>query len=104
MYLVHARLRLAAEIPLSDALIVARLRRAGRDRGLEHVSVHPATGFGPVLGLFLAADSLDAAERAARAVCLDVLATAPELRGLTLASCEAVAPPGYYEQLASGPD
>ncbi|MFD8721095.1 hypothetical protein ACFV2H_24695 [Streptomyces sp. NPDC059629] len=102
MYLVHARLRSAAgtAVPADVADIVTR--HADADTGLEHVSVHNGAGTGLVLGLFLLARSLEAAECSALQVCLHALSHAPQLRAFTLLQCSAEAPFAYYEELLVG--
>ncbi|MEV7522598.1 hypothetical protein [Streptomyces sp. NPDC091371] len=67
MYLVHVHLRpprSGARLPDPAAAAIARCA-AGRD-GFVHVSVHPDPEASPVVGLYLSAPSLDAAEAAAR--------------------------------------
>ncbi|MGW2649015.1 hypothetical protein ACWC2T_29860 [Streptomyces sp. NPDC001393] len=102
MYLVHARLRAAAgtAVPADVADIVTR--HADADTGLEHVSVHNDAGTGLVLGLFLLARSLEAAECSALQVCLRALSHAPQLHSFTLLQCSAEAPFAYFEELLVG--
>lgn len=67
MYLVHVHLRpprSGARLPAPTATAIAR-SAAGHD-GLVHVSVHPDPEAAPVVGLYVRAPSLAAAEAAAR--------------------------------------
>lgn len=103
MYLIHARLRPPpnGELPADAAARVAARARPGD--GLEHVVAHPAAEGGPVIGLFLTAPSLAAAEIAAAALCHRALAADEGLDGFTLGSCAAAFVAPFYERLLSAP-
>ncbi|MER5778286.1 hypothetical protein ABT144_29120 [Streptomyces sp. NPDC002039] len=85
MYLVHAHLRppaRGAETPFHLRALVYESARP--EDAVEHVSVHVEAAPGPVLGLFVLADSLAQAESNAEAVCARLLSGHPELTGWTL--------------------
>ncbi|MER6392845.1 hypothetical protein ABT236_30850 [Streptomyces sp. NPDC001523] len=89
MYLVHARLRPPArggEAPSHLRSLVYAFARP--EDAVEHVSVHVDAAPGPVLGLFVLADSLAQAEANAEAVCARLLSGHPALMGWTLVHAE----------------
>jgi hypothetical protein len=80
MYLVHVRLRGALGRALPEQTGSWVRAAAGLDDGVEHVSVHRNARPDPVLGVYVIADFLEAAERVAAAVCARALRLRPELR------------------------
>lgn len=95
MYLVHARFcpHAGAAWP-ADAAELVRAHGTGA-AGLEHVVVHPDAPGGPVVGLFLVAPGLSAAESEAAAVIRRALDRCPTLAGFTLVSCQVVLIPDF---------
>ncbi len=110
MYLVHARLR--APRPLSPpapgfCLLPTETGRwamslAVPTDGVEHVAVHPRALPHPVLGLYLLADRLEAAEESARVLVARTLAAHPELSGWKLLGAQAPLVAPFYESLLDG--
>ena len=80
MYLVHVRLRSPRDRALPEQTGAWVREAAGRDDGVEHVSVHRHARPDPVLGVYVMADFLEAAEKVAAAVCVRALRLRPELR------------------------
>ncbi|MGK5733239.1 hypothetical protein [Streptomyces sp. URMC 124] len=95
MYLVHVRLHGPADVPLPEETGSLFACCAGSGDGLEHVSVHPEDPGGPVVGLFLTAPSLAAAELRAAALCARALAAHSRLAPFRTASCGAALIPDY---------
>lgn len=63
------------------------------------MEAHSDAPKGPVLGLFILAESLEAAEAAAARICLRAVRNCPEFAGLSLGRCEAVLVPGHHDRL-----
>ncbi|MFJ3880223.1 hypothetical protein ACIPW5_22545 [Streptomyces sp. NPDC090077] len=101
MYLVHVRLDGPADLPLPEETRALFTCCAGPDDGLEHVSLHPDAPGGPVVGLFLTAPLLAAAELRAAALCMRALAAHPRLAPFRMASCGVVLVPEYWDVLAA---
>ncbi|WP_189133344.1 hypothetical protein [Wenjunlia tyrosinilytica] len=73
--------------------------------GLEHVTAHPCTGTDPVLGLFILAPSLEAAEYTATALCRRAIADRAAFGGeAVLLGCEAAFPAPPCGQPPHPPD
>ncbi len=104
MYLVHAQLASNNEAALPPDTVPLVTGCARPEDRLEHVAVHQEDPPGPVLGLFLLAESLEQAEGAAFRVCLRALRTCRGLTGFRLLSCGAAWPAAYYEGLLAAPD
>jgi hypothetical protein len=93
MYLIHAYLRMGEGTALAadTAALITGFAETG-DR-LEHVVVHPYAQPGPVLGLFLRAANVEAAEKAAAALCRRAFAAPGAFpRGTTLLGCATAIP------------
>ncbi|WP_327261401.1 hypothetical protein OG444_07490 [Streptomyces sp. NBC_01232] len=101
MYLVHVRLDGPADMPLPEETGALFTCCADPDDGLEHISLHPDAPGGPVVGLFLTAPRLAAAELRAAALCIRTLAAHSRLASFRLASCGVVLVPEYWDVLAS---
>jgi hypothetical protein len=97
MYLIHAQLSgpqgLQLPVDLRDRI---RARSLG-SASIEHVTPHLDAPVGPVLGLFVAAGSLEEAERAAKTACLNILDSDPALAGYTLLRCAIALVTPFYE-------
>ncbi|WP_411105046.1 hypothetical protein [Streptomyces sp. cmx-4-9] len=90
MYLVHAHVRPpdeGSELPPDLRTLLHGYARP--EDGLEHVSVHADAPAGPVLGLYLLADSLAGAEATATALCTRLLAGDRAFAHWTLLRAEA---------------
>ncbi|MFK0223873.1 hypothetical protein ACIQWN_37555 [Streptomyces vinaceus] len=98
MYLVHAELRPAAgaDLPPRAAELIADCAEPGD--GVEHVVFHARAQPGPVVGLFVRAEGVAGAERAAEAVCRRALAAQPGLAGFALRRVGVRIVPGFYDQ------
>ncbi|MEW1910825.1 hypothetical protein AB0442_20625 [Kitasatospora sp. NPDC085895] len=88
MYLVHAKFLPVPHATFPDDIGELVARGAGPDEAVEHVSVHADAAGGPVLGLYVLASSLVAAERTAAAVCRRAIESVPALRGWSLVRSE----------------
>lgn len=84
MYLLHVRLRSSVGAVPADRAWALFACCARKGEGLEHVAVHAAVPGSPVVGLFISAASIEAAERNALAICHRALARHPELGGFRL--------------------
>ncbi|MFJ8308070.1 MULTISPECIES: hypothetical protein [unclassified Streptomyces] len=73
MYLVHARLLGPPGVRLPSCAVELVNAEARPQDGLEHVAVHPDAQPYPVIGLYVRAENLDAAETRAFGVCRRVL-------------------------------
>ncbi|MGC0422786.1 hypothetical protein [Embleya sp. AB8] len=104
MYLIHARLRPRAGRALHDDTGTLVLSSARPGEGIEHVAFHPDAKPLPVLGLFVTADSLAAAEATALAVCRRAIREQDALRGIDVVGCAAPLVTAYYEHLVYGRD
>jgi hypothetical protein len=104
MYLVHARLRSDAHavLPHDAASLLSWCARP--DERLEFVVVHGDVPAEPVLGMFLVADSLVAAEAVAAEICRRALRAHASLSGFRLHSCDATLPVDYYDRLLGDSD
>ncbi|QKW53055.1 hypothetical protein [Streptomyces buecherae] len=100
MYLVHAHLTaaLGAAVPDDAAALITGC--AGAGEAVEHVVVHRVADSNLVVGVFLLAPSLRAAEGVAEAVCRRALATYERLGGLTFDGCQVPFVAAYYERAA----
>ncbi|MEU4096404.1 hypothetical protein [Streptomyces sp. NPDC026673] len=97
MYLIHAHLLGPGEIPL-PAGIRDRIRaRPTGSASIEHVTPHLEHPGAPVLGLFVAAETLEEAEQAAETACLDALGSESSLAGYALVRCSAAFVRAFYE-------
>lgn len=103
MYLVHALLR-PSDVPPPADLADFVLRCADRNEHLDHAVLHSDASPGPVLGLFVTAPSLPAAEDLARAVVERALRRHPALDETALVRCEVPFATPFYEWLAALPD
>ncbi|MFC9297248.1 hypothetical protein ACFTWH_36565 [Streptomyces sp. NPDC057011] len=83
MYLVHAGLRAPRDAPAVLDLRSLIRSRLGPDDGAEHISVHPHARPDPVIGLYLRAGSLAAAEERAAILIRLLLSRCPELADWT---------------------
>ncbi|MEU6882047.1 hypothetical protein [Streptomyces sp. NPDC046712] len=103
MYLIHAHLEPppGAALPADADVRVRALARP--EERVRHGSLHADARPHPVLGLFVAASSLEAAESVARRVCERALDLDPALRGVRLLRCEAPLVAPYYEGLIAPP-
>ncbi|MFE7135976.1 hypothetical protein ACFVIM_34515 [Streptomyces sp. NPDC057638] len=90
MYLVHAHLATGtgAELP-REALGLVRAS-ALRGRGVQHIACHPDGPAGPVLGVFVMAETVESAEARVATLCRRALRIVPALRGVRLIRCEVV--------------
>ncbi|GAA0380410.1 hypothetical protein [Streptomyces blastmyceticus] len=102
MYLVHARLQgpPGASLPLETRSLVRSQIRDGD--GVEHVTVHPHALPHPVVGLYVRADSLAAAETRVARLCRLLLGCAG-FDGWSLPAVEAPMVVPFYESLLSDP-
>lgn len=100
MYLVHARLQapLGGALPPDTRSLV--WAQACLDEGLEHVVVHPCALPDPVIGLYVRAENLAAAELKAQGLCGRVL-SCEEFAGWSLVRAEAPMVAVHYESLLS---
>ncbi|MFE5588729.1 hypothetical protein [Streptomyces sp. NPDC056549] len=97
MYLIHAQLAAPEGSLLPCDAAAAALVLARPEEGVEHVSAHGDGPRGPVLGVFLLADSLAQAENRTAALCERLLTRHPGFRGWSLRRAEApfLAPLGH---------
>lgn len=103
MYLVHALLRLSDHpVPADFAAFVSGCAEP-EDR-LDHADLHPDAEGGPVLGLFVTAPSMAAAEGTARVLVERALKRHPVLDEGALVRCEVPFTLPFYEWLALLPD
>ncbi|MCX5382580.1 hypothetical protein [Streptomyces sp. NBC_00083] len=102
MYLVHARLLgpPGAPLPLDTLDLVNAGARP--DDGLEHVAVHPAARPHPVIGLYVRADSLAAAEHRAFALCRRALKERA-FGGWSLLNAQVPLLGAYYDAMLAAP-
>lgn len=103
MYLIHAHLEPlpGGAVPGDAGARVVALTRP--EEGVRHVTLHAEAQPRPVLGLFVAASSLTAAETVARALCERAVELDPGLAGIRVLRCEAPLIGPYYEGLVSPP-
>ncbi|MER5729228.1 hypothetical protein ABT084_12985 [Streptomyces sp. NPDC002138] len=107
MYLIHASLRAPASgtpLPPHAGELVRTF--ADSEVPVEHVSTHPHALPGPVLGVYLLADSLEQAERRTETLCRRAFEKVPALRGWTVGRVGVPMVTAYYEGLllaGSGP-
>lgn len=66
---------------------------------VEHISTHPHASPGPVLGVYLIADSLGEAERRTETLCRRACASVPALRGWLVGRVGVPLIAPYYERL-----
>ncbi|MFJ9692631.1 hypothetical protein [Kitasatospora sp. NPDC101183] len=100
MYLVHAVLRRPAaggDLPESTALLLRTLAES-----VEHVAVHRDVRPDAVVGIYLLADSLAAAEQQAAELCRRAVKELPELCGWTVGRVGVPLVAPFYERLLSG--
>jgi hypothetical protein len=102
MHLVHVELRRTGHALLPPGVARLVLGLCGPDEPIEHVAVHGDTGGDPVLGLFVLAPSVAAAERLAAAACRRALATLPEPAGFMVGRCGVRLVPQFYDQQLFG--
>ncbi|MEU3744667.1 MULTISPECIES: hypothetical protein [Streptomyces] len=90
MYLVHAQFA----PPAVGGMWGEEMHLAGeeirRDPRVQHVSCHPDGPSGPVLGVFVLARTVEAAEEQVAELCHTALRASPGLSGWRLARCEVV--------------
>ncbi|MFK0254073.1 hypothetical protein [Streptomyces sp. NPDC090445] len=70
---------------------------------VDHVSAHAHAMPDPVVGVYVLAESLEAAERAAEALCRRAVEELESLRGWTVTRVGAPLVAPYYEQLLRSP-
>ncbi|MFF9429218.1 hypothetical protein [Streptomyces sp. NPDC014746] len=97
MYLIHAQLAVRHGETLPAALPEKICSQDVEPASVEYVVLHDEVPGVPVLGLFVAAADLGAAERAAELACLRVLAAAPSPAAWTVVRCEAGFVAEFYE-------
>ncbi|MFE0701519.1 hypothetical protein [Streptomyces sp. NPDC058872] len=97
MYLIHAQLVLPKDSLIPDGVAPEALRLALPEERVEHVSLHPKGPRGPVLGVYLLAESLAQAEERTASLCERLLARHPGLAGWSMRRAEAafLAPLGH---------
>ncbi|MFF8379652.1 hypothetical protein ACF07V_26385 [Streptomyces sp. NPDC015661] len=97
MYLIHAQLASPAGMLMPCDAAAKALRLARPEEGVEHVSAHANGPRGPVLGVYLLADSLAQAEARTAALCERLLTRHPGFTGWSLRRAEAafLAPLGH---------
>lgn len=98
MYLVHAQLLRAGDAVLPEHAAWLISDCSSPDDGIEYVVIHSDTEPGPLVGMFVLAPQVEAAERTAATVCQRALDTLSELAGFTLQRCAARLVPCYYDQ------
>jgi hypothetical protein len=99
MYLIHAQLRSPTGAVLPEQTAELLTACAFDAEGLEHVTVHPETPSGPVLGLFLTASGLDRAEDSALALCRRAVALYPQLSAFTVVGLRTALVPALWNAL-----
>jgi hypothetical protein len=87
MYLLHVRLRSSVGAVPADRAWALFACCARKTDGLEHVTIHADIPGSPVVGLFISAGSIEAAESTALAICRRALERHPELGMFTLVAC-----------------
>lgn len=87
MYLLHVRLRSSVGAVPADRAWALFACCACETEGLEHVTVHADIPGSAVVGLFVSAENIEAAERFALAICRRALERHPELAVFTLVGC-----------------
>ncbi|MFF9853756.1 hypothetical protein [Streptomyces litmocidini] len=97
MYLIHVQLAAPADALIPDGIGAEALRLALPEERVEHVCLHPKGPRGPVLGVYLLAESLAEAEERAAVLCERLLAHHPGLAGWSPRRAEAafLAPLGH---------
>ncbi|MGW3746834.1 hypothetical protein ACWD62_41550 [Streptomyces sp. NPDC005146] len=98
MYLIHAQLSAPPDARLPPN--VRDLIRAEPTElvSIEHITSHADAPGGPVLGLFVAATSLEEAEQVAEAACRHALQSEPDLAGYRLVRCAVGFVSPFYER------
>ncbi|WP_329383904.1 hypothetical protein OG625_22295 [Streptomyces sp. NBC_01351] len=105
MYLIHVGLRAPAgggQLPSNTAeslLALAELTETDANGQVDHVSAHAHALPDPVAGVYVLAEGLEAAERAAEALCRRAVEELPALSGWTVTRVGAPLVAPYYEQL-----
>ncbi|MFD7258116.1 hypothetical protein [Streptomyces sp. NPDC059874] len=102
MYLIHVGLRapfVGDQLPPNAARLLLALAESDAHNPVDHVSAHPHALPDPVVGAYVLAESLEAAERAAEALCGRAVEELPALRGWTVTRVGAPLVAPYYEQL-----
>ncbi|MGW7137818.1 hypothetical protein [Streptomyces xanthophaeus] len=99
MYLVHVRLHAPDHTRFPPDAAQMFLGCAHDGEGAEHVSTHTDGPEGPVVGFYLTARSLAAAEHTAVVVCRRALHLHPALAGLSVRDSGAVLVPEYWDGL-----
>ncbi|MGK4580141.1 hypothetical protein [Kitasatospora sp. HPMI-4] len=102
MYLVHADLRAPhpdMALPQDIGPLIHAV--AMQHEQIEHISVHRTSGPEPVLGVYLIADHLDAAEAVVATLCRRAIDTVPALRGWSTPRVGAPLVTPFYERLLS---
>ncbi|MEU6760820.1 hypothetical protein [Streptomyces sp. NPDC046685] len=100
MYLIHIGLSApdrAAQLPAESAERILALAESDAGCPVDHVSAHVLPD--PVVGVYALAESLEAAERAAEALCRRAVEELPSLHGWTVTRVGAPLIAPYYEQL-----
>ncbi|MGW4699430.1 hypothetical protein [Streptomyces sp. NPDC004285] len=98
MYLIHAQLVVRHGEILPAALPEKICRQDVEPASVEYVVLHDDVPGVPVLGLFVAAADLGAAEQAAELACLRVLAAGPVPAAWSVVRCEAGFVADFYER------
>ncbi|MFF3005286.1 hypothetical protein ACFVTF_21015 [Kitasatospora sp. NPDC057940] len=102
MYLIHAEIQAPVPAPaaaLGPDTAGVLLASARPQERIEHVAVHEGAGPGAVLGVYLVAGRLSAAETVVDTFCRRAVETVPALRGWTLTRVGAPLVTPFYERL-----
>lgn len=105
MYLIHARFRAPDDLGPPDAAAALFTAHALPEERLEHVAAHPdADGRELVVGLFVSASCVEAAERAATAICHRTLDRSQSLRDFVLQGCGVGLVAKFYDRMLAESD
>ncbi|MCX5198630.1 hypothetical protein OOK31_32895 [Streptomyces sp. NBC_00249] len=102
MYLIHAGLRAPSgggQLPVRAAESMLALAETDVNTPVEHVSAHAHALPDPVVGVYVLAENLEAAERAAEVLCRRAVEEVRALRGWTVTRVGAPLVAPYYEHL-----
>ncbi|WP_152990665.1 hypothetical protein [Sphaerimonospora mesophila] len=104
MHLVHVRLRTPDGFQPPDDLNVQLLTHAIEGEQVEHISIHRSDAPSLTIGLFVAADSLIAAEAVALAVVRRAVLREPVLSSSRITSCSGAIVGAYFDGLLGSRD